>query len=1132
MAGDLNWADVVLLMHFDGANSGTIFHDSSLSNHSFSEISGASITTSQALYGTGALDGNSGSGAVFTNNSTDFEFGSGQFTLEASVYPTSATARSIVMNCNYTNGGSAKCWALYADPSTSTNNISFNYTTDGTTTTAITASFALPLNTWTQLACDYDGATLRLYANGSVIGTGTLSGAIFASTSGHLSTNDDSSNLNAFAGYLDEFRITKGVARYAGAYTAPSAPFPAYGTSPQPENVANSGNGAGSGNATNASITYNLTTWEPNDILVVAVFNENNGTGNPATVASITSSGLSFAQRSIISATNGGGIEVWWALAPTPLIAQSMTIAFTGSFDDASSVAFGVAGCNTNSPWDSNGSLPATASGFSITGFSTASPDDCLVTFVGSASGELNPFGFTTIATTSNVAGPWGSSITTGYQDVSSLQSSISLAAGTGTFAAFIADALTADVTKITGVEGDGFAGNAVAADSNPIAGVSATGSAGSPSAETNAAPTGVSATGSAGSPTEEIDVPLVGAAASGLAGAAGHSATIAVTGVSATNTIGSLDHTLRLIPPLASVSATGFAHPVNFESGSNLFFFADGVAATGSAGVATGGVSGGGLSASASGLAGTPQIASTIVLTGAGATGAVASPLFEIDSNANPVSASGIGLAGNTSLDVGGNLYLWLGDVSAAGAAGNAAIEVDAIDLSAAATGSAGTPQGGVAAPLTGAAATGAVGAATVTVYDSPAVIGVLALGQVSLGAFLGSNSQQIAIAITGASATGSAGTTTTSSFDGVTGVNLLAVAATGSAGNFTFAFGNSVTLVGVAATGTAGQILQAPSIQGVVGAGSVILGTTVSAFDIGGITGQNVSSLTITTTTTVPKGGVIVVAVALNSTTLVLVSDGTNTYSTTSTTHGTGTVAQISWTAPLTAPLLAGSTITMTPLGLMSGVASAFYLTNVTTAAQTTNGNASTIPTTTPTAIDVNAQFANTYVVEVLAANGPFSDTFTQDPNGWSNFPIKRGTSGGGSNFYVAGGTQWWAYGILTYAPTITADPWALTGVGFTVDANITTAEQVHTTGVAATGTAAPLSGLAFSGVSSTGSAGTVTPTGANIVQLSPTGVAATGSAGAFTFVIDAILNGVAGTGIAGVLFPRAATTFFVVT
>ena len=442
MAGDSNWASVVTLVHFDGANAGTTLHDSSLSNHTVTATNSAQLTTSFAAFGTASADfvTHHGSDPVITaTNSADYQFGSGTFTIEGWVYPTAANNSYII----HTGLASAsnKGWGLSYNSATPA--LTFGYSTAGTATTNISGTVTLTLNAWTHVAADYDGSTLRVYAGGSVVGSSTLSGGLFATTAALAIGNDNNTNVAPWAGYIDEIRVTKGVARYAGAYTPPTYAFPAYGTSPQPEL-----GGAGSGNANNASITYNLTTWEPNDILVVAVFNENNATGNPATVASIVSSGLTFTRRSILSVTNAAGMEVWWALAATPLLGQSMTITFNSSFDDASSVAFGVAGCYTASPWDSNTSLAKSANTFTISGFSTSFADDCLVTFVGSASGPGNPAGFTVIAATSTVGGIQGSAITTGYETVSSAQSSITLSAATGTFAAFIADALTADVNS------------------------------------------------------------------------------------------------------------------------------------------------------------------------------------------------------------------------------------------------------------------------------------------------------------------------------------------------------------------------------------------------------------------------------------------------------------------------------------------------------------------------------------------------------------------------------------------------------------------------------------------------------------------------------------------------------------
>lgn len=66
---------------------------------------------------------------------------------------------------------------------------------------------ALPLNTWTHLAGTYDGATLRLYVNGTQVASVAQTGGIPAST-GALSIGGDSLNSQQFfAGVIDEVRI-------------------------------------------------------------------------------------------------------------------------------------------------------------------------------------------------------------------------------------------------------------------------------------------------------------------------------------------------------------------------------------------------------------------------------------------------------------------------------------------------------------------------------------------------------------------------------------------------------------------------------------------------------------------------------------------------------------------------------------------------------------------------------------------------------------------------------------------------------------------------------------------------------------------------------------------------------------
>src|SRR5215469_16508618 len=112
-----------------------------------------------------------------------------------------------------------------------------------------------------------------------------------------------------------------------------------------------------------AAVTAGLTTTSANDIIVVVSSVEGRTVTTP-NVTSVTGGGLTFSLRSRNNLDTGGAstgnpsCEVWWALASSPLSSSAFTVNYASTYDDAAVIAFGVSGCNTSAPWDSNVSLP------------------------------------------------------------------------------------------------------------------------------------------------------------------------------------------------------------------------------------------------------------------------------------------------------------------------------------------------------------------------------------------------------------------------------------------------------------------------------------------------------------------------------------------------------------------------------------------------------------------------------------------------------------------------------------------------------------------------------------------------------------------------------------------------------
>jgi len=218
--GDVYFPQTTLLLPFDGANGATTTSDSSGSNHSVTFAGTAQISTARSKFGSSSLlvDGNSD--YVNMSAHSDFDFGTGDFTVECWVYAetTSALYSSFLSSVSgwssgasshrYDNTGQSNKFSLHlwpSDPFLSTTN-TFSH------------------DTWYHYALTRSGNTWRMFINGVQEASGTNSGSYNMGLGGLRVGQSVWDGANGyFKGNVDDIKLTKGIARYTSAFTPPTA---------------------------------------------------------------------------------------------------------------------------------------------------------------------------------------------------------------------------------------------------------------------------------------------------------------------------------------------------------------------------------------------------------------------------------------------------------------------------------------------------------------------------------------------------------------------------------------------------------------------------------------------------------------------------------------------------------------------------------------------------------------------------------------------------------------------------------------------------------------------------------------------------------------------------------------------
>lgn len=209
-AGDPYFANVISLLHFDGADGATTVTDEKGVPWT---MTGATLSTTHQLYGAASFFP-AANGTLVSDVDASRAFGTGDFTIELAEWPI-ALGTDIIVDCRESADNDTKP-VIY-----NVGNDLFYYVGGSN---RISATSALGAGTFHRIALSRVSGVTRLFVDGAQVGSSWADSTNYDNRLFRISGNRLGSN-NFINGWVDEWRVTKGVGRYASNYT-PTGPFP------------------------------------------------------------------------------------------------------------------------------------------------------------------------------------------------------------------------------------------------------------------------------------------------------------------------------------------------------------------------------------------------------------------------------------------------------------------------------------------------------------------------------------------------------------------------------------------------------------------------------------------------------------------------------------------------------------------------------------------------------------------------------------------------------------------------------------------------------------------------------------------------------------------------------------------
>lgn len=211
-------ASPVLLAHFDGPNNSQTFIDA-VGRHSFIP-SGTQIvlSTTQFKFAPSSLSSNAVDLLKIGDALDDFQFGTGDFTIDYWVWMNDFTTNNVVWE---TRDASSQAYLFY-----NSGGVGRHFEVYNGTSNIIVGSLTASATTWYHIALVRSSGILRQFVNGNLDGQVADARNIGVPTFNTPNIGGDRNFVGQrINGFIDEFRVVKGYAVWTSPFTPPSTPY-------------------------------------------------------------------------------------------------------------------------------------------------------------------------------------------------------------------------------------------------------------------------------------------------------------------------------------------------------------------------------------------------------------------------------------------------------------------------------------------------------------------------------------------------------------------------------------------------------------------------------------------------------------------------------------------------------------------------------------------------------------------------------------------------------------------------------------------------------------------------------------------------------------------------------------------